>query len=205
MCFADDALPPHIPADRVIPALAGGVGAEMLTLRSTDGALFDVALAPCPDPAGGPAVIILPDVRGMYGFYVDLAERFVTAGHHAAVIDYFGRTADAAGERSRDFDFMSHTMQTTPAQVQDDIAAARDMLDERSRATSFLTVGFCFGGAQSDLAAAHPELRLNAAISFYGMLDPRRADLDSENFPAPLRHATDIQIPCWRCSAARMN
>ena len=194
MCFEPDALPPHVPEDRVIPVLAGGAGAERLTLTSADGTAFAVALAECPEPIGGTAVIILPDVRGLYRFYVDLAERFVTAGYHALAIDYFGRTA-GVGERDDDFDFMTHTLQTTPAQVQADIAAARDVLADRTGGTSFVTVGFCFGGAQSDLAGANPALGLDAVISFYGMLDPRRAGLDSQNFPAPLRSAEEIRTP----------
>ena len=194
MCFEFDALPPRVPVDRVIPALAGGAGAERLTLESADGTPFAAVLAECPNPTGGPAVIILPDVRGLYRFYVDLAERFVTAGYHALAIDYFGRTA-GVDERDDEFDFMPHTMQTTPVQVQADIAAARKALAERTGATSFVTMGFCFGGAQSDLAGANPELGLDAVISFYGLLDPRRAGLDSADFPAPLRSAEEIRTP----------
>ena len=48
MCFAPDALPPRIPEDRVIPALAGGAAAERLTLESADGTPFIAALAECP-------------------------------------------------------------------------------------------------------------------------------------------------------------
>jgi carboxymethylenebutenolidase len=155
---------------------------------------FAAALAECPDPVGGPAVIILPDVRGLYRFYIELAERFVTAGHHALAIDYFGRTAGIE-ERDETFDFMPHVMQTTPSQVQADIAAAHDALAERTGATSFVTMGFCFGGAQSDLAGANPRLGLDAVISFYGTLDPARAGLDSPDFPAPLRHADEIRTP----------
>ncbi|UGS36791.1 dienelactone hydrolase family protein [Capillimicrobium parvum] len=194
MCFEFDALPPRVPEDRVIPRLAGGAAAERLTLHSADGTPFAAALAECPDPIGGPAVIILPDVRGLYRFYVDLAERFVTAGYHALAIDYFGRTAGDA-ERDDEFDYMPHTMQTTPAQVQADIAAARDALAERTGATSFVTLGFCFGGAQSDLAGANPELGLDAVVSFYGTLDPGRFGIDSPDFPAPLRHADQIRTP----------
>jgi carboxymethylenebutenolidase len=93
MCFELDALPPHLPEDRVIPVLAGGAGAERLTLKSADGTAFAVALAECPEPIGGTAVIILPDVRGLYRFYVDLAERFVTAGYHALSADWPRQTA----------------------------------------------------------------------------------------------------------------
>lgn len=194
MCFAFDALPPDVPEDRVIPALAGGAAAERITLESADGTEFAAAMAVCPEPIGGPAVIILPDVRGLYRFYIDLAERFVTSGYHAVAIDYFGRTA-AVGERDDEFDFMTHVMETTPAQVQADVAAAREALAARTGATSFVTLGFCFGGAQSDLAGANPNLGLDAVISFYGMLDPRRGGLDSPGFPAPLRHADEIRIP----------
>jgi carboxymethylenebutenolidase len=194
MCFDFDALPPHVPAERVIPRLAGGAAAERLTLTSADGTRFAAALAQCPEPVGGPALLILPDVRGLYQFYVDLAERFVTAGYHAAAIDYFGRTA-GVGERDDEFDFMPHVLQTKPAEVQADLAAARDLLAERCGADSFVTVGLCFGGAHADLAGATPALGLDGVISFYGMLDPRRAGLDAPDFPAPLAHVDEIQTP----------
>ena len=194
MCFDFDAVPPFVPEERVVLSIAGGSGAEQLTLESPDGSQFAAALAECPEPSGGPAVIILPDVRGLYRFYIELAERFVIAGYHALAIDYFGRTAGIA-TRDAEFDFMPHVMQTTPAQVQMDIAAARDALIERVGATGFVTMGFCFGGAQSDLAGTNAELGLDAIISFYGMLDPRRAGLDSDDFPAPLRSAEAIRTP----------
>jgi carboxymethylenebutenolidase len=139
-------------------------------------------------------VIILPDVRGLYRFYVELAERFSTAGYHAIAIDFFGRTA-GTGERGEDFDFMTHTMQTTPAQIQADVAAARAALLERTDSDNTVTLGFCFGGAQSDLCATNSDLDLSAVISFYGMLDPARAGIDSDNFPAPLKNVDKIRKP----------
>lgn len=195
MCFEFNALPPFVPAERAIPALiGGGAGAEVLTLQSADGTEFAAAFAECPEPIGGPAVIVLPDVRGLYRFYIDLAERFVTAGYHALTIDYFGRTA-GVGERDDEFDFMTHTMQTKPTQVQADIAAAREFLAERTGSSTFVTMGFCFGGAQSDLAGTNPELGLDGVISFYGTLAPRRFGADNPDFPAPLKHADEIRTP----------
>src|SRR4051812_24970631 len=111
MCFDRDALPPELPADLVVPCLAGGAAAEILELRSGDGTRFSVALAPSGE-ARGPAVVILPDVRGLYRFYVDLAERFAQAGHHAVALDYFGRTA-GTGERAGDWDYWLHVRATT--------------------------------------------------------------------------------------------
>ena len=72
MCFAFDAHPPDLPADLVLPPLAGGAAAEVLELTSADGTRFSAALAE--SPAGAePAVVILPDVRGLYRFYIELA------------------------------------------------------------------------------------------------------------------------------------
>ena len=100
MCFEFDALPPELPDGRAV--IAGGAAAESLTVTAADGNQFAAALAESPEPTG-PGVVILPDVRGLYRFYVELAERFAAAGHHAIAFDYFGRTAGAE-ERGEDFD-----------------------------------------------------------------------------------------------------
>src|SRR5512133_491578 len=110
MCFAFDAHPPDLPADLARPRLAGGAAAELLELTSADGTRFAAALAQAPD-ASGPGVVVLPDVRGLYRFYIELTERFVQAGHHAIAIDYFGRTA-GIGERDNDWDYWPHVLQT---------------------------------------------------------------------------------------------
>ena len=72
MCFAFDAHPPDLPADLALPTLAGGAAAELLELTSADGTRFSAALAESPEPRGR-AVVILPDVRGLYPFYSELA------------------------------------------------------------------------------------------------------------------------------------
>ena len=90
MCFELDSRPPPVPDDLGISAM-GGAAAESLTLVSADGTRFSAALAQPPRPSRM-AVVILPDVRGLYRFYVELAERFALAGHPAVALDYFGRT-----------------------------------------------------------------------------------------------------------------
>jgi carboxymethylenebutenolidase len=188
MCFGFDARPPDLPADLALPRLAGGAGAEVLELTSADGTRFSAALAEAPE-GGAPGVVILPDVRGLYRFYVELAERFAQAGHHAIAIDYFGRTA-GAGERDEDFDYMPHVLQTRVAQVQADAGAALEALRERTGVTTTVTVGFCFGGSQSFAAATNPELDLDGVVGFYGLLVPRR-----EGAPAPIESAADVRCP----------
>jgi carboxymethylenebutenolidase len=192
VCFEFDARPPELPADLVLPTIMGGAAAETLELEAADGIRFGAALAISPG-ATDPAVIILPDVRGLYRFYIELAERFAASGHHAIAIDYFGRTAGVE-ERGEDFDFMAHLPETTAPQVQQDIAAARAALAERTGAGSFVTVGFCFGGSQSFLSATNPELGTDAAIGFYGTLNPSRIGFPFE-MPAPLASVADTRLP----------
>ena len=81
------------------------------------------AFAATPEEPTSVGVVILPDVRGLYRFYVELAERFAEAGHHAIAIDYFGRTAGVA-KRDDEFEYREHTSQTTAPQIQADVAAA---------------------------------------------------------------------------------
>ncbi len=189
MCFAFDARPPELPADLVRPPIAGGAPPEILELVSADGTHFSAALA---ESAQGdsPGVVILPDVRGLYPFYIELAERFAQAGHHAIAIDYFGRTA-GLGPRGEDFDFWPHTSQTTVEQVQADTAAAADALRERTGATSVVTVGFCFGGTQSFLASTNRDLGLDGVVGFYAGLSTQAR----RGFPGPIERADEIAGP----------
>ena len=46
-------------------------------------------------------VVVLPDVRGLYRFYEELALRFAERGYPAVAIDYFGRTAGVGEARRR--------------------------------------------------------------------------------------------------------
>ena len=187
MCFEFDARPPDLPADLALRPVAGGAAAERLELTSADGTRFSAALAVSPD-ARDPAVMILPDVRGLYRFYVELAERFAQAGHSAIAIDYFGRTA-GLGERDEEFDYMSHVAQTSVEGVQADTAAAIDVLRERAGASRVATVGFCFGGTHSFLVAQSPELELDRAVGFYGSLTERPIR------PSPIPTAADTRCP----------
>jgi carboxymethylenebutenolidase len=192
MCFDHDSRPPELPARRALVPIAGGAAAEALTLRSADGAEFAAALAEAPEP-GRAAVVLLPDNRGLYRFYVEVAERLAAAGHATIAFDYFGRSA-GVGERGDDFDFMPHLMQTTVEGIRADLTAARDALVERTGAETVLSVGFCFGGTHSFMAGADPELGLAGCVGFYGLLNPERIG-SPPGVPSVLATAADIAGP----------
>ena len=189
MCFAFDARPPELPADLALPPpISGAAGTEVLELTSGDGTRFSAAIAESPQ-AQAPSVLIFPDVRGLYPFYLELTERFAQAGHDAIVIDYFGRTA-GLGPRDEDFDYKPHVQELRVDQVQADAAAALAALRERRGAERVVSVGFCLGGMHSFLAGANPELALDGVVGFYGILDGSRRGIDG-----PLQRAAEIRTP----------
>jgi carboxymethylenebutenolidase len=180
MCFELDSSPP-------IPVIKGAaVSHQDVTLEAADGNRF-AAFAAAPEEAADVGVVILPDVRGLYRFYEELALRFAERGIAAIAFDYFGRTAGTA-KRGEDFEYMPHVDQTTPETIQADVRAAVDYLRERG-STRILTVGFCMGGRHSWLAAAE-DLGLAGAIGFYGRPGPAR-----DGSPGPAQRAADMKAP----------
>ena len=121
---------------------------------------------PRPRSRRATGIVVLPDVRGLYRFYEELALRFAERGYAAIAIDYFGRTA-GVGKRDDDFPYTEHVAQTT----QDGHPGRRRARPSRTCATdgaeAVFTVGFCFGGRNSWLAAAGGH-GLAGAVGFYG-------------------------------------
>ncbi len=183
MCFELDSLPP-------VPVLSGAaVSHERLVLEAADGNRL-AAFAALPDEPSGVGIVVLPDVRGLYRFYEELALRFAERGHTAVAIDYFGRTAGPS-PRDDEFPFMDHVRQTTPDGVQADVAAAVAHLrsDAGGPSRSVFTVGFCFGGRHSWLAAAGGH-DLDGVIGFYGRPGP-----GADGAPGPTQRAGELKAP----------
>lgn len=180
MCHDRDSQPP-------VPAISGAaVSHERLVLTASDGSRL-AAFAATPDEPSGAGIVVLPDVRGLHRFYEELALRFAERGHAAVAVDYFGRTAGAE-PRGDDFEYMPHVQQTTAEGVQADVAAAAARLREDG-ARSVFTVGFCFGGRQSWLAAASGH-GLAGAIGFYGRPGPGQ-----DGTPGPAGRADELGAP----------
>jgi carboxymethylenebutenolidase len=174
MCFDYDSRPPALPADPICRPISGGASAELLTLTSDDGTEFSAALAQASE-GGEPGVVIIPDVRGLYPFYIELAERFAVAGHHAIAFDYYGRTA-GLGPRDDEFDYGPHREQVKLDKALDDLATTALDLRRRTEAGPPVTIGFCFGGSLSFVAGASPDLDLAGVVGLYGVLSRSRFD-----------------------------
>jgi carboxymethylenebutenolidase len=181
MCFDLDSAPP-------IPAISGAaVSHDDRVLEAADGNRFAAFLA-TPDEPRRAGVVILPDIRGLYRFYEELALRFAERGYPAISFDYFGRTAGAE-KRGDDFEYMPHVEQTTHAGVQADVAACVGHL-RHAGSQAIFTVGFCFGGRNSWLAAASGH-GLAGAIGFYG----RPAAGRPSDTPGAIERAAEMAAP----------
>jgi len=159
MCFDPDSTPP------VRPVEGAEVRHRPLVLEAADGNRF-AAFEALADTESETAVVVLPDVRGLYRFYTELADRFAEAGYDAVAVDYFGRTAGVA-ERGDDFAFREHIEKMTFEGLTADVAAAVAHLRAGRPHRPVFTVGFCFGGSASWYQAT-TGLGITGAIGFYG-------------------------------------
>ncbi|MBI2766735.1 MAG: dienelactone hydrolase family protein [Chloroflexi bacterium] len=184
MCYDIDARPP------ILPIAGAAIDSEDAVLTSADGTKFAAFAARAGRPNGA-GIVVLPDVRGLFSFYEELALRFAEEGINAIAFDYFGRTAGVA-RRDAEFPWLDNVKQTKFDQISADVAANVAYL--RSPAggscTSVFTVGFCFGGSNSWLQAAEGH-GLAGAIGFYGRPGPSFVD----NSPGPLQRAAEMKCP----------
>jgi carboxymethylenebutenolidase len=180
VCFDSDSLPP-------IPVIAGAaISHEELVLEADDGNRF-AAFAALPDEPSDVGIVILPDVRGLYRFYEELALRFAERGYAAIAFDYFGREL-GVGKRGEDFDYMQYVPDLKADGIQADVGACVAWLREHGSSTVF-TVGFCMGGRHSWLSAAGGH-GLAGAVGFYG-----RPSEGADGSPGPTQRAAEMACP----------
>lgn len=185
MCFDVDSQPP------IAPHHGLPVRTEELVLSAFDGTRFNAFAAHSDSPTpSDAAIVVMPDVRGLFSFYRTLAQRFAEAGIDTVAIDYFGRTAGLE-PREDSFDYMPHVMQTRPETVSMDVASGvaylRGMPGSGQRA--IFTVGFCYGGHYSFLQAANHH-GLAGVIGFYGSPMPRQGAT-----VGPLQRIDEFECP----------
>lgn len=183
MCFDPDSAPP-------VPHGPGGVAtAEVVGLRSADGTEFAAFRAVGENPSGI-GVLVLPDVRGLYGFYRELGLRFAEHGHTALVVDYYGRTAGVA-ERGEEFPYQEHMRRLTPRQLHEDLSAAVAHLrsPQGGNCRAVVTIGFCIGGRLAVLASIR-DRELAGTIGYYCWPAP-----GPDGAPGPTGRAGELGAP----------
>jgi carboxymethylenebutenolidase len=136
-------------------------------------------------------VVVIPDVRGLYDHFHDIARRLAREGFVALPLNLYSR-GDLPDTSSLEatFDFMR---QLPDRRVLQDLEAALRFLRTRPevRDREVGVMGFCMGGKYATLAACSIP-GFGAAVPWYGML---RSDVIDANNP---EHAIDA-IPRLRC------
>ncbi|HET6314158.1 MAG TPA: dienelactone hydrolase family protein, partial [Chloroflexia bacterium] len=182
MCYDDKARPPMPPTN------GGRAQGQDLVLTAADGNQFAAFLAQPESPTGA-QILIYPDVRGLHGFYKDLALRFAETGVRALAIDYFGRTAGLA-PRDDSFEFMPHVQQLSISNIFADAQAALDYLRQGEGADRpAVVVGFCIGGSLTLLTAGQ-DLGLSGVIAFSAGMSR-----DFGGFGTALDRAAHVKYP----------
>jgi len=181
MCFDLDSSPP-------VPHIHGGsVHHHDLVLTADDGNEFAAFSAAS---GGDIGIIVLPDVRGLFRFYEELALRFAEHGFDAIAVDYFGRTAGIR-KRDADWDFWPEVEAMTISGLELDVAAAITHLRSQNPSKPVFIVGFCLGGSNAwHMAAA--DLGIAGAVGFYG--HPNRAGFPP-GAPPVITRVTDFSCP----------
>ena len=139
-----------------------------------------------------PGLVLIPDVRGLYDHFRDVARRFAAEGFATLAVDLYSREGTP---KLPDMDAMFRWMAALPdRRVIADLHAARDFLSSHDavRGGKVGVTGFCMGG-QYALMAACSRWGFRACVSWYGML---RYASTSETKPAsPLDMTSRLTCP----------
>ncbi len=134
---------------------------------------------------GLPVVLVLSEIFGVHEYIADTTRRFARAGYLAIAPELFVRQGDAQsyGEMAR---LMAEVISKVPdAQVMGDLDATVRWAAANGGDTSKLGVtGFCWGGRQTWLYAAHNPA-VKAGVAWYGRLLGQNTELTP-------RHPVDV-------------
>jgi carboxymethylenebutenolidase len=165
--------------------------AEAVTFPGRDATLRGYLAAPIA-PGRRPALVLVPDVRGLGDHYRDVARRFAASGFVTLAVDLYSREGAPA---LPDLDAVMRWMRALPdPRVLSDLGAAVGHLATRAdvdpRAIGI--TGFCMGG-QYALMAACTVPGIAACVAWYGML--RYAETDAVKPVSPLDLVPDLACP----------
>jgi carboxymethylenebutenolidase len=206
--------PPAVPLDRRVLvkasltigfcAAVAPVWAQVIT-TSADGLVAGEVKIPAGDadiPAyrampdrGGPfpTILVIHEVFGVHEYIKDVCRRWAKLGYYAIAPDLYARQGDAAKEPDMKTLMADIVAKVPDAQVSSDLDAAFAFAKASGSAdvSHAAVIGFCWGGRQSWLYAAHnPDLK--AAIAWYGPLGGEPSALKPKNPPDIVG---DLKIP----------
>jgi carboxymethylenebutenolidase len=147
---------------------------------------------------GGPGLVVIHDVWGLYDHFRDLARRFAEWGFVTLAVDLYQPLGGAQVK-----DFAPFMRELSDPLVLETVQRAVDLVAKRPEVAGRKVglTGFCMGGMYTLLAAASVR-GISAAAPFYGLLSHEHGPLYSETGLDPARKprqpidaARDVQCP----------
>lgn len=178
-------------AQTAIVTDAAGLLAGRVDIPVADGKMPAYRAAP-PGKKNLPTLLVVPEIFGVHEYIQDICRRLAHLGYLAVAPELFARQGDPS--RYTDIPkLQAEIISKVPdAQVQRDLDAASAWAAEHGGDAGRLGIlGFCWGGRQVWLYAAHnPKLRAGAA--WYGQLGGEPSELK----PRPVLSAVgDLKAP----------
>jgi len=130
-----------------------------------------------------PTVLVIHEIFGVHEHIKDVCRRFAKQGYFAIAPDLFARQGDASAEKDMQ-KLMSGIVAKTPdAEVTSDLDATMAFAEASGKAdmARAAAVGFCWGGREVWLYAAHRNLK--AGVAWYGPLARPVTPLTPKNPP----------------------
>jgi carboxymethylenebutenolidase len=143
-------------------------------------------------PGTFPVVLVNEEIFGVHEYIKDVCRRLAKDGYLAVATEYYARIGDLSKMTDSGQIFRDVISKAPDAQYMSDLdSTAAWALDNRGSATRMGVIGFCRGGRQTWLYAAHsPHLR--AAVAFYGPVGGTPSPIQPQTV---LDLAADIKCP----------
>ena len=117
-----------------------------------------------------PVVLVNEEIFGVHEYIKDVCRRLAKVGYLAIATEYYARIGDLSKMTDARQIFNDVILKAPDGQYMSDLdSTAAWALDNSGSATRVGVMGFCIGGRQTWLYAAHSP-HLKAAVAFYGLL-----------------------------------
>ncbi len=181
-----------VTAQSVITTDTQGLTAGEVKIPVSDGQQPGYRAKPA-SGSGFPVVLVVQEIFGVHEHIKDVTRRFAKAGYYAIAPELYARQGDVS--KMTDFrQIFSEVVSKVPdKQVMGDLDASVAFAKASGKAnTDRLGVtGFCWGGRQTWLYAAHNP-NLKAAVAWYGPLSGNKSELTPAH---PLDLVKDLKAP----------
>lgn len=169
---------------------AAGLTAGEASIPTDNGSLPAYYAKPA---SGGPFPVILvnEEIFGVHEYIKDVCRRLAKVGYLAVATEYYARIGDLSKMTDSGQIFRDVILKAPDSQYMSDLDSSAAWAMKNGGSDRLGVIGFCRGGRQTWLYAAHNP-HLKAAVAFYGPLGGTPSPIQPKT---ALDFATDIQCP----------